>query len=410
MISKIVILEQAAEWRLTAQVVEKDYVLGWVLSGIAQHPITSRTWVFKGGTCLKKCVLETYRFSEDLDFTLLPEAPYDASQIERLLREITVSVSAIIGIGFPAESIAVRERKNRAGELTFEASLGYRGPLAAPGPPKIRFDLTRHEPLVCPVEHRIISHPYPDALPEGVRIASYSLSELIAEKTRALVERTRPRDLYDVVILGAPGHEGPLLEVAKQKFATKGLALPTSDQLYKLASADEELRSEWENMLGHQLPALPSLDDFLARLPSAVAWLDTQAVTASSVPTAALRLPAAPVPAVPLRAGETIVAGRGIRTWGGSSPIEILRFAGTSHLLVQFSYHGALRVVEPYSLRRPNTGNLLLYGFERRKNGFPTDDIRAYKIAEMANVQVIQEAFRPRYAIELIEQAGVWRW
>ena len=27
------------------------------------------SWLFKGGTCLKKC-FETYRFSEDLDFTL----------------------------------------------------------------------------------------------------------------------------------------------------------------------------------------------------------------------------------------------------------------------------------------------------------------------------------------------------
>jgi len=28
------------------------------------------SWAFKGGTCLKKCYFETYRFSEDLDFTL----------------------------------------------------------------------------------------------------------------------------------------------------------------------------------------------------------------------------------------------------------------------------------------------------------------------------------------------------
>jgi hypothetical protein len=32
----------------------------------------SNQWVFKGGTCLKKCYIETYRFSEDLDFTVLP--------------------------------------------------------------------------------------------------------------------------------------------------------------------------------------------------------------------------------------------------------------------------------------------------------------------------------------------------
>ena len=35
----------------------------------------SKSWVFKGGTCLKKCYIETYRFSEDLDFTVLPGGP-----------------------------------------------------------------------------------------------------------------------------------------------------------------------------------------------------------------------------------------------------------------------------------------------------------------------------------------------
>lgn len=68
MISKADILARAREWQLTPEVVEKDYVLGWLLAGIAQHAATANNWVFKGGTCLKKCVMETYRFSEDLDF------------------------------------------------------------------------------------------------------------------------------------------------------------------------------------------------------------------------------------------------------------------------------------------------------------------------------------------------------
>ena len=63
MITKQNILERAAEWQLRPEVVEKDYVLGWLLVGIAQHPELRATWVFKGGTCLKKCYFETYRFS-----------------------------------------------------------------------------------------------------------------------------------------------------------------------------------------------------------------------------------------------------------------------------------------------------------------------------------------------------------
>ena len=60
-----------AEWSLDQGVIEKDYVLGWLLSGISANPELARTWVFKGGTCLRKCYYETYRFSEDLDFTII---------------------------------------------------------------------------------------------------------------------------------------------------------------------------------------------------------------------------------------------------------------------------------------------------------------------------------------------------
>ena len=104
------------------------------------------------------------------------------------------------------------------------------------------------------------------------------------------------------------------------------------------------------------------------------------------------------------------VGVQGIRTWGVAAPIEAKRFAGASHLLVEISYHRSWRVVEPCSLRRPQTGNLPLYAFEQSKNGAPTNDIRPYKIAEIQDVRVLQRSFVPRYAIELTERAGVWRW
>jgi predicted nucleotidyltransferase component of viral defense system len=55
---------------LTTHVIEKDWALGWVLAGIGAE-LELTTWVFKGGTSLRKCYYETYRFSEDLDFTVV---------------------------------------------------------------------------------------------------------------------------------------------------------------------------------------------------------------------------------------------------------------------------------------------------------------------------------------------------
>lgn len=78
MITNREIADAANEWRLRHDVVEKDYVLGWLLAGIAAHPATKR-WAFKGGTCLRKCWFETYRFSEDLDFTVAGDVGLDRS-------------------------------------------------------------------------------------------------------------------------------------------------------------------------------------------------------------------------------------------------------------------------------------------------------------------------------------------
>jgi len=53
------------------QQIKKDYILSWLLQGIAQHAQLSKAIVFKVDTVLKKVYFEDYRFSEDLDFTLL---------------------------------------------------------------------------------------------------------------------------------------------------------------------------------------------------------------------------------------------------------------------------------------------------------------------------------------------------
>ncbi len=76
MISRDEMMAIAGETGLIPHVVEKDYVLGWLLAAINRNPALSQSWVFKGGTCLRKCYFETYRFSEDLDFTLQDETHF----------------------------------------------------------------------------------------------------------------------------------------------------------------------------------------------------------------------------------------------------------------------------------------------------------------------------------------------
>jgi predicted nucleotidyltransferase component of viral defense system len=392
MIGKQDVLDRAAEWQLRPEVVEKDYVLGWLLAALGTHEETARRWVFKGGTCIKKCFVETYRFSEDLDFTLRQDAVYDDDGLRAVLREVARVAEGSSGIVFHADDLVLRPRQNRLGEPTYEVRVGYRGPLAMPGQPKVRLDLTRFEPIVLTPERRSIFHEYPDGpLPAG-GVACYVFDELVAEKTRALRERTRPRDLYDVVLI-LENHAADLTlsrvrEVLEHKCAAKSISMPTTAELVELARESEELRSEWANMLGHQLPALPDLTALLDRLPVVLGWLDV----AVAVPPAP-RLPLASLGRGPL---PPLEAPRSGRYWGMGLPLDVVRFAGANRLLVSFVYDGRLRLVEPYSLRRPATGNLLLYAWE-----LASGHIKAFNVQKMHDVRVTERTFVPKYRVEL---------
>lgn len=103
MISKQELLQIASQLNLGPHIVEKDYALGWILAGINNHPKLSDDWVFKGGTCLKKCYFETYRFSEDLDFTLKDEAHLNAKFLSSAFVEISEWVYEQSGLEFPPD-------------------------------------------------------------------------------------------------------------------------------------------------------------------------------------------------------------------------------------------------------------------------------------------------------------------
>src|SRR5438128_3119443 len=130
MIDRREILEAASSFSLLPNVVEKDYVLGWILAGINANEELAEGWVFKGGTCLKKCFFETYRFSEDLDFSLMPGARDAPDELKEIIQEVAARAAELSGIGFLPETIVVQKRRNKQGDQTFEARIGYRGPMA----------------------------------------------------------------------------------------------------------------------------------------------------------------------------------------------------------------------------------------------------------------------------------------
>lgn len=132
MIGKAEILRIAGELKLTPHVVEKDYALGWLLAGIFSHETLADSWTFKGGTCLKKCFFETYRFSEDLDFTLASDAHLDEVFLKRVFAEVGDWVYERSGLELAAEKQSFDVYDNPRGNKSCQGKIGYRGPVRQP--------------------------------------------------------------------------------------------------------------------------------------------------------------------------------------------------------------------------------------------------------------------------------------
>jgi hypothetical protein len=255
------------------------------------------------------------------------------------------------------------------------------------GWPKIKLDLTADERLVLPAVRREVFHPYTDRPPDGLWINCYAYEEAFGEKLRALGERTRPRDLYDVVNLYRHTDTRPsasvLRDVLQQKCAFKQIPVPTFAALVFHRDALEQM---WADMLGHQLPVLPPLNDFWDALPEIFDWL----TGAAEIPQRALIQHGAGE--IPVRA-RTLPVGVPLRS---RSTLEIIRFAAANHLCVDLTYDGSVRRIEPYSLRQTLEGNLVLHAI-RSDSG----EHRSYRVDRMQGATVTDRVFSPRYFVEL---------
>lgn len=385
------VLDLRAEWSLDAGVIEKDYVLGWLLAGIVNEPQLAQTWVFKGGTCLRKCYYETYRFSEDLDFTVVeggPEAPNDLMAIFDRLADWLKEES---GIELVVDDTSFRSRQNKRGNSTAQGRVAYRGPNQQLQLPKVKLDITSDEVIVEQAELRAIGHQYSDAPLPGVGVICYSLVELFGEKLRALAERCRPRDLYDVVHMhrhpDLVGLAPAVAAVLARECAHANIDVPTAETI-RSSPYREEVEREWENMLGHQLPRpLPAFADFWTTLDELFAWLAGEIHI--TVPPRVERADLDPV----------WVAPRAIASWRLGFPMELIRYAGANRLKVDIDYRAedgrpGPRRVEPYSLRRTKDGNLLLFVVNDRRQ------LRAYRLDRIAGVRPTDEMFSPSFLVE----------
>jgi predicted nucleotidyltransferase component of viral defense system len=398
MILKNEVLDFARAQGVEPRIVEKDYVLGWVLAGIHNHPELATQWIFKGGTCLKKCYFETYRFSEDLDFSVLTPDHINKEFLIRVFADVVAWVEDQAGIILPVEQIKFDVHPD-ASKKYVEGRLYYTGPMGQTGSlPKIILDITNNEVVVLPSQIREIYHPYSDQPAGGLKARCYGFEEVFAEKTRALAERARPRDLYDVIHLFRNQElvqdKSLIVSTLQQKCEFKNIAVPTLEAIQGHRFFNE-LHSEWENMLGHQLTILPPIESFLNDLPDFFDWLNEEILPLEEMEDEATLTNAA----LFIEKGTDTtwqLPPRLIAISPDTPFLEKIRFAAANRLCLDLAYNGERRIIEPYEVRRKIAGDLYLAAIR-----VDSGQNRSYTLNKIEDIKITHQVFQPRFPIPI---------
>lgn len=238
--------------RVSDKTIEADYVLTWTLLALANLSLRN-TLAFKGGTALKKMYVPDYRFSEDLDFTVLEKISNADLLVE--FEKLFVWLRREVNLTVAVRRLEIHVTGNPA------LYLNYIGPLQ--GNLESRFfkvDFTHNEQIVFPLSELPVKSPYSDCQQRLETLCVYSPEEILVEKLCALLGRTEPRDLYDIHYIFE--HDLADIETVSykigDKMALKGLQQTALRDV--LARKHHALERLWELRLQGQMPELPSLE------------------------------------------------------------------------------------------------------------------------------------------------------
>ena len=261
------------------ETVELDYTLSLMLVAIARHPLAAKSLIFKGGTALKKCYFGSqYRFSQDLDFTLIGDLNKD--QLDQIIAEITKQAGNAANaydqnIGFTVKPYKEQEpHPHEQQAYIIKAQLPWHGqPLT-----KIKLEISRDELILKPTVLRNIIHEYGESFKEQLQV--YALEEILAEKYRGLLQnqqkmqqrtwiRSRVRDFYDLWhILEQFREELDLTsfqDLFMQKCQYKSIEFSDPDQFFA-PNYLQRIKPDWEQFLSMLIENLPEFDELVNKL------------------------------------------------------------------------------------------------------------------------------------------------
>lgn len=238
--------------------IEKDYVISWILIGIAQSALKD-ILLFKGGTALKKFYIQGYRFSEDLDFTLTNFIKPDNLKEDFIKVFEIIKQLSNITLRFDASKDSLRPN-------TYTFYINYSGPLGADiTRGEIKTDITLKETIIyVPIQRGLLNeyNEYSDLTYEN-KLFIYDIREVFIEKLCCVLapSRNEPRDIYDLWYL-IVNELVPDPNLLTQEFTKKAQSKLLSGGALKasLDKKEDTYAKLWASRLKHQINLLPDFN------------------------------------------------------------------------------------------------------------------------------------------------------
>ena len=385
MISRDELHEAARAFDLHEANVQRDYVFGWLLSGIFRETSIADLLTLKGGNALRKGYLPSTRFSDDLD--LSTAASLDAEQVLAELNRVCEYVQSHAGVQFDMERNRLTgEQQIDRDKRAFKFRLYFTDFL---GPKEItisvRVDLTEFDRLLLPAQERSLIHPYSDSDECSTTIRCVKFEEIIADKLRCLLQRRYCYDLFDVVYATFLAREVEVDRAEVMNVFLRKTIFGGSPHAAKMLLLDLPLdlfRGFWGKVV------CPAESRF--GFEAAVSTL-----TSGIEQLFGLQAPGANVAGhfFPSRLRNPILA------------------AGSDHKLLRIRYDGVTRTVEPYSLvfkrRKDGVAFEYLYVFDRTGGLRSGPGIKSLVQHKVEALELTDEPFEPRFAVELAKAGGI---
>jgi predicted nucleotidyltransferase component of viral defense system len=260
------------------EVLERDYLLSWILAGIGQVGSLRDTLAFKGGTALKKCYFGDYRFSEDLDFSGLGGVP-TGNAMEQAIQDTCDAAAALLDEYAPVEIACERYTEkdpHPGGQEAF--TIHGRFPWHRQPHTRVMIEITMDEKVLKPVQNRKVIHEYGE--PVEIQVQVYALEEIVAEKLRAILQhieklhergwsRSRARDYYDLWrVMGIYRDQMDLSDFVsflREKCAVRNVRFEGPESFFQETMLTY-VEKAWQQWLGPLVPELPTFEIVIGEL------------------------------------------------------------------------------------------------------------------------------------------------